>query len=132
MEFTKTGLDVFTTEVDDKGIDFVIRKNSKTYFDVQVKSIRRPTSYIFMTKENLQLRENILLALVIFEENGDVTPLLIPSLEWKNKKKTFLVSRDYDGKKSKPEWGMNITKSNIEEIKREYNFGTQVKKLNLI
>jgi hypothetical protein len=44
MEFTLYGFDVYTAEVDDKGIDFVIRKERRrgtdiefVYYDVQVK-----------------------------------------------------------------------------------------------
>jgi hypothetical protein len=48
MEFTLYGFDVYTAEVDDKGIDFVIRKEEKKrdrepeyrYYDVQMKSVR--------------------------------------------------------------------------------------------
>ena len=50
MEFTKTGFDVYTAEVDDKGIDFVVRKNETEYFDIQVKSVRN-NNYVFMKKE---------------------------------------------------------------------------------
>lgn len=34
----KEGLDVFTTLVDDKGIDCVIRRDAKTYYDIQIKA----------------------------------------------------------------------------------------------
>ena len=37
MKFTLAGFDVYTSEVDDKGIDFIIRKNDDIYYDVQVK-----------------------------------------------------------------------------------------------
>jgi hypothetical protein len=48
MEFTIYGFDVYTAEVDDKGIDFVIRKEEKKrdrepeyrYYNVQMKSVR--------------------------------------------------------------------------------------------
>lgn len=50
MEFTAYGFDVFTAEVDDKGIDFVVRKSDTKYFDVQVKSCRDLT-YIFFPKD---------------------------------------------------------------------------------
>ena len=46
MEFTAFDFDVFTAEVDDKGIDFVLRKHDMLYYDVQVKSSRDMT-YIF-------------------------------------------------------------------------------------
>ncbi len=39
MEFTLFGFDVYTVEVDNRGIDFVIRKDDQ-YYDVQVKSVR--------------------------------------------------------------------------------------------
>jgi hypothetical protein len=40
MEFILYGFDVYTSEVDDRGIDFVLRKGDTRYFDMQVKSIR--------------------------------------------------------------------------------------------
>ena len=40
MEFTSLGYDVYTAEVDNKGIDFVIRTSKDNYYDVQVKAVR--------------------------------------------------------------------------------------------
>ena len=40
MEFTLYGFDVYQAEVDDKGIDFVIRKEHDRYQDIQVNSVR--------------------------------------------------------------------------------------------
>jgi len=121
MEFTKKGLDVYSTEVDDKGIDFVVRKNQNEYLDIQVKSVRN-NNYVFMQKDVFEPRKNLLLALVLFEDKKEPILLLIPSLDWKNKKHPYLVERNYEGKKSKPEWGISITKGNIESIKKEYEF----------
>jgi hypothetical protein len=53
MEFTLHGFDVYSAEVDDKGIDSVIRKHETQYYDVQVKSARE-LSYIFFPKEKLR------------------------------------------------------------------------------
>jgi len=39
MEFTLYGFDVYTSEVDDKGIDVVIRRDVDRFYDVQVKSL---------------------------------------------------------------------------------------------
>ena len=125
MEFTKEGFDVYTTEVDDKGIDFVVRKNEKEYFDIQVKSVRN-YNYIFVRKDIFTPRKNLLLAVVLFKQNEDPTLLLMPSLNWIELKHKFLTERNYDGKRSKPEWGINIGKSNIEEIKSHYLFSEQV------
>jgi hypothetical protein len=40
MEFVLYGFDVYVSEVDDRGIDFVIRRADTLYYDVQVKSCR--------------------------------------------------------------------------------------------
>ena len=125
-EFTKAGKDVYRAEVDDKGIDFVVRKNENEYFDVQVKS-KRNKGYIFMKKRIFVPRKNLLLAIVLFEENQDPTLLLIPSLDWSKKSCEYLVGRDYrDGQKSEAEWGLNITKKNVNLLKERYNFNKQV------
>jgi hypothetical protein len=128
MEFTKACFDVYTSEVDDKGIDFVIRKNESEHYDVQVKSARN-YSYIFMRKEVFKLSKNLLLALVLFEEDSPPTLCLVPSLEWKSDKLKFFGENDYENKKSRPEWGLKITKTNIEEFKKLYEFNEQVKNL---
>lgn len=44
-EMLKQGLDVYTTLVDDKGIDCVIRKDEKTYYDVQIKARGKGVKY---------------------------------------------------------------------------------------
>jgi hypothetical protein len=125
MEFTKAGFDVYTAEVDDKGIDFVVRKNEKEYYDVQVKSVRN-YNYVFMRKEVFKLSKNLLLALILFEDGKEPTLCLIPSLDWKNKKQNYLIEQNYEGKKSKPEWGLRITKANAEEFVGQYEFGKQI------
>jgi len=125
MEFTKAGFDVYTAEVDNKGIDFVVRKNETEYFDIQVKSIRN-NNYVFMRKEVFIPRKNLFLALILFEDKKDPTLLLIPSIDWQNKTHSSLVERNYEGKKSPPEWGISITKSNIEKIKSIYDFDKQI------
>lgn len=119
MEFTLFNFDVYTTEVDDKGIDFVVRKDSQIYYDIQVKSVRG-YNYIFMRKEVFELSQNLLLAVFIFEDGSEPTPFLIPSNVWKNPDKVF-VSRDYENGKSKPEWGINLSRKNRDRLD-EYSF----------
>src|SRR5215218_4529663 len=110
MEFTRHGFDVYTAEVDDKGIDFVIRKERSSgtdiefvYYDVQVKSVRA-MNYVFFSKEKFLLRDNLLAAIGLFED-GDLPRLyLIPATAW-NHPNALFVDRSYEGLKSKPEWG---------------------------
>jgi hypothetical protein len=48
-EFALYGFEVFTAEVDDRGIDFIVRHGSSGFYEVQVKSARE-TNYVFMQK----------------------------------------------------------------------------------
>ena len=64
MELTQYGLDVYSSEVDDRGIDFIIRLSSSRYADIQVKAVRG-LSYIFLPKRKFHPRENLLAAIVL-------------------------------------------------------------------
>lgn len=130
MELTAYGCDVYSSEVDDRGIDFVVRKDSEHYFDIQVKSLRMGKSnYVFMTKDEFILKENLFLCLILFQTNEQPSIYLIPSIVWQNTNSLF-VSRDYDkpGQKSHPEWGLNISKVNL-PLLAPYEFCKQVQTL---
>lgn len=64
---TMAGFEVYYNDVDDRGIDFVIRLDHEKHIDVQVKTIRGTNSYTFVTKKpsNYTLRSNLYLALVL-------------------------------------------------------------------
>jgi hypothetical protein len=47
MEMTMYGFQVYGTEVDDRGIDFVARFEQKPFIEVQVKSLRS-TGYVLI------------------------------------------------------------------------------------
>jgi hypothetical protein len=134
MEFTRHGFDVYTAEVDDKGINFVIRKERKDadgatnieYRDVQVKSVGR-LNYVFIGKDKLTLRENPLVAVALFE-NGELPNLyLIPATKWQQHDALF-VDRDYEGLKSKPEWGLNLSRRNL-KLLEQYKFDRTIEQI---
>lgn len=114
MEFTSYGYDVYTSEVDDHGVDFVARDvKTGAFFEVQVKSIRGYNT-VFIPKDKMVLDEYRLICFLHFT-NGELPEVyIIPATEWKNPN-FLLVERNYDkpGQKSKPEWGINYSKKNI-------------------
>jgi hypothetical protein len=118
MELALLGFDVYTAEVDDKGIDFVIRKGLDRYYDVQVKSLRVVSSgYVFMPKSSFEPRSNLLLALVLLYAGEPPALYLIPATAWL-KPDAPLVDRDYPNLKSKPEWGVNVSRRNRSLLER--------------
>lgn len=51
MELTSYGFYIFTSEVDDHGVDFVMKNSNGHFFEVQVKAVRtKTTSYVFAPK----------------------------------------------------------------------------------
>lgn len=111
MELTLYGFQVYGTEVDDRGIDFVARHEKSDFIEVQVKSIRS-AGYVFMQKSKFEIRDSLYLALVLLREDESPDLYLVPSIRWRSEDK-FFVSRDYVGLKSDPEWGLNLSKKNL-------------------
>lgn len=119
MELTMYGFQVYTTEVDDRGIDFVARYNNGSYFSIQVKSIRE-AGYVFMQKDKFTPSKDLYLALVILNEGKEPNLYLIPSTAWQEPN-DLLKDNNYEGKQSKPEWGLNLSGKNMSLLKN-YSF----------
>ena len=87
MEFASYGFEVYTSEVDDHGVDFIAKNPyNKQFYEVQVKSMRN-TGYVFVQKEKIELQENWLLCLMRFVDgalpevgDGDIHALAGASL----------------------------------------------------
>ena len=131
MEFSIHGFDVYTSEVDDKGIDFIVRIDENTHIDVQVKSVRskKTGSYIFFSYDKFIPKDNLFAVVVVFEDCNPPSVYLIPSLDWlKYSNKHPLVCHSYKGKNSKPEWGINITPNYKQQLK-DYEFNKVIGEL---
>lgn len=114
MEFTSYGFEVYTSEVDDHGVDFIAKiPGKKRFYEVQVKSVRN-YGYVFIAKSKMpELSENRLVCYLHFIDGQLPEVFVIPATAW-NKPNAVLVDRKYDkpGQNSKPEWGINISKKN--------------------
>lgn len=126
MEFVLHGCDVYSAEVDCRGIDFIIRTPANRHFDIQVKSSCKG-SYVFFPKHNFKPRGNLLAAVVLFQEGGQPGLYLIPSTVWKNPNALY-VDRNYEGKKSKPEYGLILSGKNRPSLGK-YSFDKTVLKI---
>ncbi|RBI67944.1 DUF4365 domain-containing protein [Roseovarius sp. TE539] len=114
MQFTLLGLDVYSAEVDDRGIDFVVRQEPDRYWDVQVKSVRK-LNYVFFRKDVFRIRSNLLVALTLFEDGLAPHQYLIPASRWAEPDGLF-VDRDYEGAVSKPEYGLNLSRKRLPDL----------------
>lgn len=114
MEFASYGFEVYTSEVDNHGVDFIAKLPSENkFYEVQVKSVR-DYGYIYMTKSKMpELTDNRLVCYLHFIDGKLPDVFVIPATAWKIPN-AVLVDRKYDkpGQKSEPEWGINISKKN--------------------
>jgi hypothetical protein len=116
MELTMYGIQVYSSEVDDRGVDFVARNDTGPYFSIQVKSFREK-GYVFVQKDKFDLSSDMYLALAQLNQGVEPNLYLIPSLSWK-KPNELIVDHDYIGKKSKPEWGLNLSLKNLPMLEK--------------
>src|SRR5438552_2115659 len=108
MELTLYGFEVFTTDVDDRGIDFVMRRRGSLFYEVQVKSCRK-LNYVYFDKRHFEPRERLLVALVFLVDDSPPATYLITSTVWRPPQPPLFVSNDYVGKKSAADYGINLS-----------------------
>lgn len=130
IEFLLCGCDVYSSEVDDRGIDFVIRTRAGNHYDVQVKSFRldpaKSTPYIYLEKSKFAIGRSSVLVLVQFVQGEAVTLWLVPSC-LNDQPNPIFESRDYgNGKKSVPEWGLTLSKRKLALLKQDCTFQSGV------
>ena len=122
MEFASYGFEVYTSEVDDHGVDFIAKAPGENkFYEVQVKSVR-DYGYVFMAKSKMpELSDERLVCFLHFIDGQLPDVFVIPASEWKSPN-AVLVDRKYDkpGQKSEPEWGINVSKKNY-ALLTEYN-----------
>ena len=114
MEFASYGFEVYTSEVDDHGVDFIVKApGTAQFFEVQVKSVR-DYGYVFISKSKMPvLTSHRLVCHMHFIDDKLPDVFVIPATAWAEPN-SVLVERNYDkpGQTSKPEWGISLSKKN--------------------
>jgi len=127
MEFASYGLEIYTPEVDDHGVDFIVKDKNGRFCEIQVKSLRNK-GYIFVQKNKFDINnKNLYLTLLLFV-NGKIPDIfLIPSGVWQKPNEAFVI-RNYDkpGQKSAPEYGINVSQKNYGVLEK-YRFQEVIK-----
>ena len=123
LAFTLHGCDVYSSEVDDRGVDLVVRSPRGVFHEIQVKSVCRG-SYVFLRKDKFELRENLWAVVVRFVDGEVPTVYLMPAMTWLDPTPPF-TSREYEGRQSAPEWGLSLAKKHMDAL-AAFEFGLQV------
>lgn len=113
MVLASYGMSIYTSEVDDHGIDFVA-ETKKGFMKFQVKTVRQGTNYVFMLEEHFNIADSeLFLFLSILTDNELPVSYIVPATVWENDATGMFVYRKYEGKKSKPEYGINLSAKNM-------------------
>ena len=115
MSLASYGLNIFTSEVDDHWIDFVA-ETKKGFLKFQVKSIRKSSKYVFMRKDYFDISDKSLYLMLFLLNDGEHPAIyLFPATAW-NDDNSIFVYHSYEGKKSKPEYGLSLSDKNIPKL----------------
>lgn len=83
MAFTLEGFEVYSSEYDDRGIDFIVRNSSGKYFPVQVKTTD-DRSNPFIKKDRFQETDEFIFCAVRIIESELPTLYIARGSEWKS------------------------------------------------
>ena len=106
MEFTSYGYEVYTSEVDDHGVDFIAKSPAGQFLEVQVKAMRNK-NYVSIHKNKIKLDDAHLVCYIVFNNGSFPDVYIIPATVWTEPNGVF-VSYDYKN----PEWGINYSLKN--------------------
>ncbi len=128
MALASYGLDIFTSEVDDHGIDFVAESAKSGFMKFQVKSLRK-LNYLYIREEVFSPdMGNLYLILVLLSDNEEPKLFVIPISAWSEPENTMFVYHGYEGKKSAPEYGINFSQKNMPQLE-QYSLVNMIDKL---
>ncbi|MBI5695082.1 MAG: DUF4365 domain-containing protein [Nitrospirae bacterium] len=127
---TGYGFEVHPADSQNKSVDFIAITGNGNSIDIKVRSVR-DYNYIFFTKEKYTPRNDYYAAIAMLLPGDKPRMFLIPFTEWFSKPHSPLFAdHDYAGKKSKSEWGLNLSRKNMEHL-QEYEYTSVLEKMKL-
>ena len=79
-----------------------------------IGAVLRP-SFLFLRKKHFRIDSNRYLALVLLREGEEPSMYMIPASAWSEPQPPF-SSRDYEGLKSEPEYGLTISRETLQAL----------------
>ena len=111
MEYISYGYDVYASEVDDHGVDFVAKDRDGRFLEIQVKSTLK-TNYAFISADKLALDESRQVCYLRFQDGEFPKVYVIPAVVWLNPPDGGpFVARPY-------EYGINWSKKNLQVMEQ--------------
>lgn len=115
MAFTLEGFEVYSTDYDDRGVDFIIRNNDGRYFSVQVKSTGQSANP-FIYAESFEVSPDFILCAVRLVEGKAPEVYLACGTDWG--KKGECLNYNPGGGKAGAYYELRFSKVYSESLKR--------------
>ena len=115
---------VFSAEIDDRGVDFVVRNDAGRHFDVQVKTVTC-WKYTYITESKFS--ESLWICLVVLAEGVHPTLYLFSGRDW-DLDTSGLLRRNHFPNAKEAEYGIHIAKKRV-SVMKQFAFDQSVEKL---
>lgn len=117
MEFTMFGAEVYTSEVDDRGIDFVCRFPSCPHFyEVQVKTVM-DFNLQFINETKFKKSTSFLVVLVRLKDGEKPEIYVFRGTDWDSEDGVLKFNR-YEGKKSQPAYEIRLSQKRLDAMEK--------------
>ena len=124
MEFVMYGYLVFSAEIDDRGVDFVVRNEAGRHFDIQVKTVT-DRNYTYITESKFS--ESLWICLVVLTEGDHPTLYLFSGRDW-NSDTSDLLQRHHYPESKEAEYGIHIAQKRM-SVMKQFAFDRSVERL---
>ena len=114
---------VYSAEIDDRGVDFVVRNETGRHFDVQVKTVT-DRNYTYITESKFS--ESLWICLVVLREGGHPTLYLFSGRDW-NSDTNDLLQRHHYPKSKEAEYGIHIAEKRV-SVMEQFAFDRSVER----
>ena len=115
---------VFSAEIDDRCVDFVVRNDAGRHFDVQVKTVT-DKNYTFVCESKCS--EDLWICLVVLTESDHPTLYLFSGRDW-NSDTSGLLQHHHYPKSKEAEYGIHAAKTRARAMK-PFAFDQSVERL---
>ena len=134
MEFASYGFEVYSSEVDDHGVDFIAKSPiDNVFYEIQVKSTRRFNPVIIPESKMPELKNERLVCYLHFTDGQLPSFFVIPSIAWESGESTLVYHKYDKGQKSNPEYVINLSKKHLDWLDKyssDFVLGELIKKNN--
>ena len=114
-EFLKRGFQVYSTEADDSGIDFVAIDSCDKVYKIQVKACRN-NSYQYIKEKFFYKTGNFYIFYIRFVDDEDPDMYMISTNAWEKNLSAFVYHPYDNGQESDSEYGIQYSKKNCTEF----------------